>query len=140
MEVSPHTGIPEQGKDQKGRNTNGKMLDGHEVPVYSLSTGPRLTATYQLWGSRQPGLVTARITWAEVGDLEWLSPPIEGPEASRQKCEKTRKEEKPVPDWKSENQFKWRKKKKILKLFRLGRKPVTKLNGNLISPKVLKQL
>lgn len=31
-------------------------------------------------------------------------------------------------------------RKKILKLFRLGRKTVTKLNGNVISPKVLQKL
>lgn len=91
-------GTPEQGKDQKG-GTCREMLGGHEVTVFS-PIRIQASCDFMSLGLRTAWASSCRMCkgGVGVGALGWLRPCNERLESSRQKCEKTPKQEKLVPD------------------------------------------
>ena len=70
---------------------------GMNFLLIALSTAPRLCALPNSGAQDSLGYSLQEFP-AQVGNLEWLRPSIEGLEGSRQKCEKTWEEEKLIPE------------------------------------------
>lgn len=106
-------GTPEQGEEGQ-RGTCRRKLARYDVPV-STPFRMQTSSCFMTLGLRTAWARNHRKCLGTLGvwALEWLRTPNKRPEGSRQKCEKTWKGEKPVSDWKGENQLRQRKTESI---------------------------